>query len=131
MSTLQELLALCQQTSAAHSARDPEPTTTSHSYAHLIDCSYHIMYSCLCTFCPCLLLDIHSILLYFYSSVQLYGCKCLNKLSSVQFSSQTPLCHFISGCLHLTQNCNEIISHRLTLSCCWLGDRKGILPVKN
>jgi len=51
----------------------------------------HIMYSCLCTlctFCPCLLLHIHSILLYFYSSIQLCGCKCVNKLSSVQFSSE-------------------------------------------
>jgi len=26
--------------------------------------------------------DIHFILLYFYSSIQLYGCKCVNKLSS-------------------------------------------------
>jgi len=36
-----------------------------------------------CELCPCLLLDIHFILLYFYSSIQLYGCKCVNKLSSV------------------------------------------------
>jgi len=41
------------------------------------------MYSCLRTFCLCLLLEIHSIILYLYSSIQLYGCKCVNKLSSV------------------------------------------------